>query len=113
MGQLGKKTGGKFEVALVLYDDNSYFDNLRFDRWAETVLHPLVSCGIVLGEDEKWLQLLSNDNFSYRYEDFHPQNRVDIILKKAIVYEKRFEVSDCEVVMDLLGTYQNMKEEQK
>ena len=105
-----KKRG--FEIALVVYDDHHEFRDMEFAHWTETGI-AIVTCGVVLEEDEKWLKLVCKDVFEHKDQTLAAKNLVSIVLKSAITYERRFRVRDCPPVDGLLTAFRHMKEEEE
>ncbi len=102
-----------FEIALVVYDDHHSFRDLPFDEWTKTGMG-LLACGPVIEEDEKWMKVVSVYNFEHGdMTNIIPRNIVNIILKSAITYEKRFRIRDCPPVDGLLIAFRNMKQEEE
>ncbi len=101
------------EIALVVYDDHHHFRNMPFEEWTDMGGASLLGCGVVIEENEKWLKLVAHYNLEHRDKTVEPRNRLYIILKSAITYERRFRVRDCKDVDGMLTAFRHMKQEEE
>ena len=99
-----------FEIALVVYDDHHEFRDLPFENWTIEPVE-MISCGVVLDEDEKWLRIVSDYDFEHRDKMLPARNVVQVIFKSAISYEQRFRVRDCPPVDGMLTAFRHQEEE--